>query len=143
MIRVWGGGVFEPDIFYEICDELGILVWQDCELLPFKTPFQWGAKQLINVVMFACGVYPAHPEFLKSVEAEARDNVTRIRHHPSLVLFCGNNEDCKPSSPQFQLLSIDKLYTRLTVCRSANPTMGYVARRRSITSSSHLREAFA
>ncbi|KNZ80314.1 putative beta-mannosidase B [Termitomyces sp. J132] len=73
MVRIWGGGIYEPDIFFDICDELGILVWQD---------FQ-----------FACGVYPAHPAFVESVRKEAMDNVTRLRHHPSLTLFCGNNED--------------------------------------------------
>ncbi|KAG8767471.1 hypothetical protein FRC12_006222 [Ceratobasidium sp. 428] len=73
MIRVWGGGVYEPDCFYDICDELGILVWQD---------FQ-----------FACGQYPAHKEFLANVEAEAEANVRRLRDHPSMALWCGNNED--------------------------------------------------
>nr|GAT54791.1 predicted protein [Mycena chlorophos] len=73
MVRLWGGGVYEPDVFYEICDELGILVWQD---------FQ-----------FACGVYPAHDSFVASVRKEAEDNVKRLRHHPCLALFCGNNED--------------------------------------------------
>ncbi|KZT12292.1 glycoside hydrolase family 2 protein [Laetiporus sulphureus 93-53] len=73
MVRLWGGGVYEPDVFYDTCDELGILVWQD---------FQ-----------FACGVYPANERFVQSVKAEAEDNVKRLRHHPSLALFCGNNED--------------------------------------------------
>ncbi|KAM5541197.1 hypothetical protein V8D89_005126 [Ganoderma adspersum] len=73
MVRLWGGGVYEPDVFYDICDELGVLVWQD---------FQ-----------FACGVYPAFDSFVQSVTAEAEDNVKRLRHHPSLALFCGNNED--------------------------------------------------
>ncbi|KAH9480071.1 Beta-mannosidase B [Psilocybe cubensis] len=73
MVRLWGGGVYEPDIFYDICDELGLLVWQD---------FQ-----------FACGVYPAHDAFVASVKQEAIDNVTRLRRHPSIVCFCGNNED--------------------------------------------------
>ncbi|KAH8082418.1 glycoside hydrolase superfamily, partial [Cristinia sonorae] len=73
MIRVWGGGIYEPDVFYDICDELGILVWQD---------FQ-----------FACGVYPAHDAFLESVKREAEDNIKRLRSHASLALFCGNNED--------------------------------------------------
>ncbi|KAI0345567.1 glycoside hydrolase [Trametopsis cervina] len=73
MVRLWGGGVYEPDVFYDICDELGILVWQD---------FQ-----------FACGVYPADPWFVESVKAEAEDTVKRLRHHPSLSIFCGNNED--------------------------------------------------
>ncbi|KAF8900302.1 glycoside hydrolase superfamily [Gymnopilus junonius] len=73
MVRIWGGGMYEPDVFYDICDELGILVWQD---------FQ-----------FACGVYPAHEEFVANVRQEAIDNVTRLRHHPSIVCYCGNNED--------------------------------------------------
>lgn len=73
MVRLWGGGVYEPDVFYDICDELGIFVWQD---------FQ-----------FACGVYPAHDSFVESVRAEAIDNITRMRRHPSLAIFCGNNED--------------------------------------------------
>ncbi|KAF8184215.1 glycoside hydrolase [Pholiota molesta] len=73
MVRLWGGGIYEPDIFYDICDELGIVVWQD---------FQ-----------FACGVYPAHDDFVANVKKEAEDNVTRLRHHPSIVCFCGNNED--------------------------------------------------
>ncbi|KAF8492119.1 glycoside hydrolase [Gautieria morchelliformis] len=73
MVRLWGGGIYEPDVFYDTCDELGILVWQD---------FQ-----------FACGVYPAHEDFVNSVRKEAEANVTRLRHHPSMALFCGNNED--------------------------------------------------
>ncbi|KAN0097394.1 glycoside hydrolase family 2 protein [Tylopilus felleus] len=73
MIRVWGGGIYEPDTFYEICDELGILVWQD--------------------FMFGCGQYPAYDSFLKLVEIEAEQNVKRLRHHPSIVIFAGNNED--------------------------------------------------
>ncbi|CAE6497994.1 unnamed protein product [Rhizoctonia solani] len=73
MVRVWGGGVYEPDCFYDTCDEMGILVWQD---------FQ-----------FACGQYPAHAEFVANVEAEAEANVRRLRGHPSMALWCGNNED--------------------------------------------------
>jgi len=73
MLRIWGGGVYEEDAFYEACDELGILVWQD--------------------FMFACGMYPAHPSFQDSVRAEARAAVTRLRHHACLALWCGNNED--------------------------------------------------
>ncbi|GAA5954429.1 hypothetical protein JCM3765_004456 [Sporobolomyces pararoseus] len=73
MVRVWGGGIYEDDVFYEICDELGILVWQD--------------------FMFACGAYPAHSRFLESVKQEATANVKRLRSHPCLALFAGNNED--------------------------------------------------
>nr|VWO95209.1 Ras homolog enriched in brain [Ganoderma boninense] len=67
MIRVWGGGIYEADAFYDICDELGILVWQD--------------------FMFGCGQYPAYDSFTKSVELEAEQNVKRLRHHPSIVIF--------------------------------------------------------
>ncbi|PAV20886.1 glycoside hydrolase family 2 [Pyrrhoderma noxium] len=73
MIRIWGGGIYEPDCFYDICDELGILVWHD--------------------FMFGCGQYPAYDSFLASVEVEAEQNVKRLRHHPSIVIFAGNNED--------------------------------------------------
>ncbi|KZT29317.1 glycoside hydrolase family 2 protein [Neolentinus lepideus HHB14362 ss-1] len=67
MVRVWGGGIYEPDVFYDICDELGILVWQD--------------------FMFGCGQYPAYDSFVKSVTEEAEQQVQRLRHHPSLVIF--------------------------------------------------------
>jgi len=73
MLRVWGGGVYEDDAFYDACDELGLLVWQD--------------------FLFACGMYPANPAFLDSVAREARVAVTRLRHHASLAIWCGNNED--------------------------------------------------
>lgn len=73
MLRVWGGGIYENDIFYGLCDRYGITVWQD--------------------FMFACGVYPADDEaFRANVKAEAEDNVRRIRHHACLALWCGNNE---------------------------------------------------
>ncbi|EXJ83022.1 hypothetical protein A1O3_06839 [Capronia epimyces CBS 606.96] len=73
MIRVWGGGIYEHDAFYNACDELGILVWQD--------------------FMFGCGNYPCFPSILRSIQAEAVANVRRIRHHPCLAIFAGNNED--------------------------------------------------
>ena len=73
MIRVWGGGIYEDDAFYDACDEFGILVWQD--------------------FMFGCGNYPAYPEILKSIEAECVANLRRIRHHPCLAILAGNNED--------------------------------------------------
>ena len=72
MLRVWGGGIYEANDFYELCDEMGILVWQD--------------------FMFACSMYPATQDFLDSVRAEATDNVKRLRNHPSIVLWAGNNE---------------------------------------------------
>ncbi|PMD48156.1 glycoside hydrolase family 2 protein [Hyaloscypha variabilis F] len=73
MIRVWGGGIYEDDAFYDACDEFGVLVWQD--------------------FMLACGSYPITPEFRGTFEAEAIYNIKRLRHHPSIVLWCGNNED--------------------------------------------------
>ncbi|KAI9868222.1 MAG: Beta-mannosidase B [Trichoglossum hirsutum] len=73
MIRVWGGGIFEEQVFYDACDEMGLLVWQD--------------------FLFGCGNYPAYPEFLKSVKREATANVKLLRHHPSIVIYAGNNED--------------------------------------------------
>ncbi|GHV00840.1 beta-mannosidase [Bacteroidia bacterium] len=72
MLRVWGGGIYENDDFYEFCDRRGILVWQD--------------------FMFACSMYPGDSDFLASVEAEAEDNVRRLRNHPCIALWCGNNE---------------------------------------------------
>ncbi len=72
MLRVWGGGIYEKEIFYELCDKYGILVWQD--------------------FMFACNMYPGHPEFLESIRHEAEYNVRRLRNHPSIALWCGNNE---------------------------------------------------
>ena len=72
MLRVWGGGIYESDEFYELCDEMGIMVWQD--------------------FMFACSMYPGNQEFLDSVRAEAIDNVKRLRNHPGIVLWAGNNE---------------------------------------------------
>ena len=73
MLRVWGGGIYENDIFYDLCDEKGILVWQD--------------------FMFACAMYPGDNQFLKNVEKEAIDQVTRLRNHASIALWCGNNEN--------------------------------------------------
>jgi beta-mannosidase len=72
MIRVWGGGIYENDIFYELCDEMGIMVWQD--------------------FMFACSMFPGNEEFLENVRQEAIENVVRLQNHPSMALWCGNNE---------------------------------------------------
>ncbi|GAA2104586.1 glycoside hydrolase family 2 protein [Actinomadura alba] len=73
LVRVWGGGLYESDDFYDECDELGLLVWQD--------------------FAFACAAYPEEEPFASEVEAEARENVARLASHPSLVLWCGNNEN--------------------------------------------------
>ena len=73
MLRVWGGGLYESDDFYDLCDELGILVWQDFP--------------------FACGYYPDDGEYAVAVEKEARYHLRRLRHRPCLALWCGNNEN--------------------------------------------------
>jgi len=72
MLRVWGGGIYENDEFYNLCDQKGLLVWQD--------------------FMFACSMYPDTPAFLENIKQEAIDNVQRLRNHPSIALWCGNNE---------------------------------------------------
>jgi beta-mannosidase len=74
MLRVWGGGIYEHDVFYDLCDRMGILIWQD--------------------FMFACALYPEdEPEFVSEVEAEARYQVARLRSHPCMAVWCGNNEN--------------------------------------------------
>jgi beta-mannosidase len=72
MLRVWGGGIYENDLFYDLCDENGVLVWQD--------------------FMFAGTMYPGDPAFVENVRREAVDNVVRLRNHPCIALWCGNNE---------------------------------------------------
>lgn len=72
MLRVWGGGYYQDEYFYQLADRHGVLIWQD--------------------FMFACSLYPATPDFLANVEVEARANVRRLRRHPSVALWCGNNE---------------------------------------------------
>ena len=72
MLRVWGGGFYEDEDFYDLCDEYGIMIWQD--------------------FMFSCTLYPDNPEFLANVRVEAEHNVKRLRNHACLALWCGNNE---------------------------------------------------
>lgn len=73
MLRIWGGGIYENKIFYDLCDRYGILVWQD--------------------FMFACSTYPMTPDLLENIRQEAIDNVVRLRNHPSIAIWCGNNEN--------------------------------------------------
>lgn len=73
MLRIWGGGIYENDIFYDLCDKYGIMVWQD--------------------FMFACSTYPMTPERLDNIRQEAIDNVVRLRNHPCIAIWCGNNEN--------------------------------------------------
>ena len=72
MLRVWGGGIYESDAFYNACDESGILVWQD--------------------FMFACGLVPGDTAFANNVKQEIADQLIRLRNHPCIALWCGNNE---------------------------------------------------
>jgi beta-mannosidase len=72
LVRVWGGGVYEDEHFYDQCDSLGLMVWQD--------------------FMFACAAYPSFPAFADNVAAEVRENIRRLRNHPSIIKWCGNNE---------------------------------------------------
>ncbi|MEV4946910.1 glycoside hydrolase family 2 protein [Streptomyces sp. NPDC053755] len=73
LVRIWGGGIYEDDAFYDVCDELGLMVWQD--------------------FLFACAAYPEEQPLRGEIEAEARDNVVRLMPHASLVLWNGNNEN--------------------------------------------------
>jgi beta-mannosidase len=72
MLRVWGGGIYESDYFYDLCDSLGIMVWQD--------------------FMFAGGMYPGTKDFMNNVREEVKQQILRLKKHPSIVLWCGNNE---------------------------------------------------
>ena len=72
MLRVWSGGIYENDVFYDLCDEYGIMIWQD--------------------FMFACSMYPAEGALLDNIHQEAVDNVKRLRNHACIALWCGNNE---------------------------------------------------
>ncbi|MBD3392253.1 MAG: ABC transporter permease [Chitinivibrionales bacterium] len=72
MLRLWGGGIYEHDAFYDTCDEMGICVWHD--------------------FMFSCTTYPSDKAFVANVDAEARGVIRRLRHHPCIALWCGNNE---------------------------------------------------
>ncbi|WP_179957730.1 beta-mannosidase [Exilibacterium tricleocarpae] len=71
-LRLWGGGFYERDIFYQLCDELGLLIWHD--------------------LMFACSLYPSTREFVASAAAEVKHQIKRLAHHPSIALWCGDNE---------------------------------------------------
>jgi len=112
MIRVWGGGQYESDLFYEVCDRLGILVWQD--------------------FMFSCGTYSAEEPFLNQVATEVEYQVRRLGSHPSLALWCGNNENLGaltwyPETLEHRdqyLVDYDRLYegTVGRIVRNLDPT---------------------
>lgn len=116
MLRVWGGGVYESDDFYDLCDELGLLVWQDFP--------------------FACSYVPDDEPAQAALRVEAEANVKRLRHHPSLAIWCGNNENLTmwrdgwgrpaPLPPRFHG---EKLYdeTLPEVLRAFDPERPYIA----------------
>jgi beta-mannosidase len=107
MLRIWGGGIYERPEFYAACDRLGIMVWQD-----------FG---------FACGAYPDHlDEFRENVRAEAEHVVRRLRNHPCVVLWCGNNE-CQWLNRRDGRLPGERLYSEVLpeVCAELDPSRPY------------------
>ena len=118
MLRVWGGGLYESESFYDLCDRYGLLVWQD--------------------FTFACGVYPEDDAFAENVRIEAIENVRRLRHRASLALWCGNNEmeqgwvDWKWNDPQdIEIQNLKAGYDRMfhhllpAVVASEDPDTSY------------------
>ena len=93
MIRVWGGGIYESEDFYDLCDELGLLVWQD--------------------FMFACSLYPGDRAFQRSTAAEARQQVRRLHHRACLALWCGNNEIHQLKAPHLRRPARRRAYTEI------------------------------
>ena len=116
MLRVWGGGFYEDERFYDLCDKYGILVWQD--------------------FVFACSVYPLNdPEFLENLHFEAVENIRRLRHRASLALWCGNNEmeqgwvEWGWKAPEYQDLkaAYDKFFHHILPewCAAEDPSRPY------------------
>lgn len=118
MLRVWGGGLYESDEFYQLADSMGIMIWHD--------------------LMFACALYPATDEFLNSVKVEIEQQVQRLQHHPSIIIWAGNNENEMAISgtwwPEYLLWSkkLKEMYHRLYVetirpiVQTIDPTRPYV-----------------
>ncbi len=113
MLRVWGGGVYEADEFYDLCDLLGIMVWQD--------------------FMYVCAGYPEEEWFLREAEREAMEAILRLRRHPSIVVWCGNNENqwlhnvLWKTRDRVERLYGSEIYESLLsrICRSLDPTRPY------------------
>ena len=111
IVRVWGGGVYENDLFYELCDELGLLIWHD--------------------FMFACGSYPEHKEFLNNLEEEIQYNVNRLQYHPSIAIWCGNNENewiwMREQKTNYKLMPGYKIYHEKipTMLKNLDPMRPY------------------
>ncbi|KPJ62722.1 hypothetical protein AMK68_04585, partial [candidate division KD3-62 bacterium DG_56] len=108
MLRIWGGGIYEKDIFYDLCDENGVMIWQD--------------------FMFACADYPDDdPAFIEAVIPEVEYQVRRLRNHPSLVYWCGGNE--KTGSAGFKIHYGERIFHTVIpgICRDLDPTRPYHA----------------
>lgn len=111
MVRVWGGGIYESDNFYDLCDELGLLVWQD--------------------FLFACGSYPEHKEFIENVKIEVKENIARLQHHSCIALWCGNNENewiwYQNKKTSYKNMPGYKIYHELlpTLLKSMDPQRAY------------------
>ncbi len=113
MLRVWGGGVYEADEFYDLCDALGIMVWQD--------------------FMYVCAGYPEEEWFLREAEREAMEAILRLRRHPSIVVWCGNNENqwlhnvLWKTRDKVERLYGSEIYESLLsrICQSLDPTRPY------------------
>jgi beta-mannosidase len=73
VLRIWGGGIYEQPIFYELCDQLGVLIWQD--------------------FMFACSAYPDNDFFVENIRKEVKEKISDLQYHPSITIWCGNNEN--------------------------------------------------
>ena len=91
MLRVWGGGIYERDDFYDVADELGLMIWEEGK--------------------FACSLYPRDKAFLESVRTEAEDQIRRLSHHASIAVYSGNNENMGPgSASDAKLIDYSALY---------------------------------
>jgi beta-mannosidase len=106
-IRIWGGGIVEHEPFYDLCDELGLIVWQD--------------------FYYACGLYPSTPEFLEEARREAEDIVLRLRSRTSIALWCGNNENEVLTNDLGGTARFHPLYYDViaSVCQKLDPERAY------------------
>ena len=112
MLRIWGGGVVEKDIFYDLCDELGILLWHDFN--------------------FACSIYPETEDFLHNVDGEIREIIQRLRNHPSIILWNGNNENewidfqhLTPNYRESRQLGVKLHRIKAQACSELDPSRPY------------------